>query len=492
MSDQQSPTRNETLAGLPIHERIRELREERQLPAYRLAEMAKISPSYLSLIESGEKVPSEEVAVAIATALGDDPDLYRGWSHAGGREGLVQLLDSLRSYVHYTSGPEWEKAVALASQAVDPGSMDSIDIERLLREARGTQALREVGDDATASIDPCAFEFDDLPTPLVVPLLEEGVDPADDPTPVETLRFDRRLLPEGDTERLFAYRPGPDALSRAGDLIKPGELVVLSSRPGNLDPQSVHAVRFEGRIVLSRVLFKGNALLLLPPEGSSEFDIIEIDGRSDLDHKIAGTVVLTVRDWGAKEETTPPLFDLLGVRERGGVKEPPEAYHHSLAKVEDAWGAPQTVDRRLAMNTTIPETTSPAPSWSLRRLFGTAGRKRSRTPRPYGRSYTLEDDTLVRRVEWKDGYGWRPTQRPEDLRWLEAEPGRRIRFELTRGDEVRYHLEMDPDEWRDALGDYGESPSWPRHGYITSITRMRDGEYTEEFKDRWAAHVKKA
>ena len=77
MSEQANPTLKETLAGLPIHERIRELREERQLPAYRLAEMAKISPSYLSLIENGEKVPSEEVAVAIATALGDDPNPSR-------------------------------------------------------------------------------------------------------------------------------------------------------------------------------------------------------------------------------------------------------------------------------------------------------------------------------------------------------------------------------------------------------------------------------
>lgn len=448
MSDPHSPTRNEALAGLPIHERIRELREERQLPAYRLAEMAGISPSYLSLIESGEKVPSEEVAVAIATALGDDPDLYRGWSHAGGREGLVQLLDSLTSYVHYTSGPERDQAVALAKQAVDPGSMRDVDIERFLGSAR---AMQEVHDGATASIEPSVFEDAVLPTSIAVPLFEEGADPVDDPAPVEILRLDRQLFPVGGAERPFAYRPGPGALSRTGKLIKPGELVVLSSRTGNLDPQSVHAVRFEGRVVLSRVLFKGNALLLLPPEGSSEFDIIEIDSRAELDFKIAGTVVLTVRDWGAREETPPP----------------PDALAESRVM------------------------SSRARSWSLGRLLAGRGRKRPRTPRPYGRSYTLENDTLVRRVEWKDGYGWRPTQRPEDLRWIDAERGRRIRFELTRDDEVLCHLEMGPDEWRDALGDYGESPSWPRHGYITSITKMRDGEYTEEFKDRWAPFVKR-
>jgi transcriptional regulator with XRE-family HTH domain len=489
MSEQHNATLKETLAGLPIHERIRELREERQLPAYRLAEMARISASYLSLIESGEKVPSEEVAVAIATALGDDPDLYRGWSHAGGREGLGELLSSLRSYARYTSGSESDEAIAYARQTMGDRPGDQVaDLKQFLGDVRESRLVAGEATDVEESAPEDAV--------IRIPLFEEDADPAANARPIEIVHLDRRMLPAGGAERPFAYRPGPEALSRAGGLIEPGELVVLSSRPGNLDPQSVHAVRFEGRIVLSRVLFKGNALLLLPPEGSSEFDIIEIDDRSELDDKIAGTVVLTVRDWGAKEEATPPMRVRLGARlDDGDLPETAGAFFDATLDL-----SPDVTEEtaELMADTASREPTraisagSAMPSWSLRRLFGATGRKRPKTPRPYGRSYTLDGDTLVRRVEWKDGYGWRPTQRPEDLRWLEAEPSRKIRFELARGDEVLFHLEMGPGEWRDALGDYGESPSWPRHGYITSITKMRDGEYTEEFKDRWAAYVKRA
>jgi transcriptional regulator with XRE-family HTH domain len=55
-----------------MHLRIRRRREERGIPAYVLAKSLGISPAYISLIESGKKVPSEDIARRIAAALADD------------------------------------------------------------------------------------------------------------------------------------------------------------------------------------------------------------------------------------------------------------------------------------------------------------------------------------------------------------------------------------------------------------------------------------
>ena len=63
-----TPEPSENLLG----ERIRNRREARGLAAYALAARVGISPSYLSLIESGSKVPSDEIAARIAMALDDD------------------------------------------------------------------------------------------------------------------------------------------------------------------------------------------------------------------------------------------------------------------------------------------------------------------------------------------------------------------------------------------------------------------------------------
>ena len=112
--------------------------------------------------------------------------------------------------------------------------------------------------------------------------------------------------------------------------------------------------------------------------------------------------------------------------------------------------------------------------------------------RPRGRSVQVEGDFLVRDCEWRDGYGWRPIQRPEDLDWLEAHPGTKIRFRLIRDGRVRYLLEMTPAEWREALGDYVDGDAWPSNGYIVAITKRSAGEYGEEFQDRWAPLVRDA
>ena len=62
---------------MDLHRRIRTLRLRRGLTGMELAKRAGVSPSYVSLIEHGEKVPSEQVAVRLAQVLGEREDNYR-------------------------------------------------------------------------------------------------------------------------------------------------------------------------------------------------------------------------------------------------------------------------------------------------------------------------------------------------------------------------------------------------------------------------------
>ena len=87
-------TEEKTLRFNQIHEedggRIRMKRTQIGLTGAELAQRADISPSYVSLIEKGAKVPDEDVAARIARALRDDEDLYRAWARAS-RLGLHKL-----------------------------------------------------------------------------------------------------------------------------------------------------------------------------------------------------------------------------------------------------------------------------------------------------------------------------------------------------------------------------------------------------------------
>jgi DNA-binding XRE family transcriptional regulator len=61
--------------SLPGFDRLRELREARDLPAEKLARAVGISPSYLSMIETGEREPDAAIRRSLAWELG-----VPGWS----------------------------------------------------------------------------------------------------------------------------------------------------------------------------------------------------------------------------------------------------------------------------------------------------------------------------------------------------------------------------------------------------------------------------
>ena len=74
----------------------------------------------------------------------------------------------------------------------------------------------------------------------------------------------------------------------------PGDRIVFQ-RGGRVNSDRVCVVRTPGGIVLSRVLFKGRSLLLLPGDGERDFESVEVEGLKALPGIIAGTHVLLIR-----------------------------------------------------------------------------------------------------------------------------------------------------------------------------------------------------
>jgi transcriptional regulator with XRE-family HTH domain len=57
--------------------KIRHLREEKRMTIHELAKEAKISPSFLSEIETELKIPSNNIIEKVAKALGINPDNFQ-------------------------------------------------------------------------------------------------------------------------------------------------------------------------------------------------------------------------------------------------------------------------------------------------------------------------------------------------------------------------------------------------------------------------------
>lgn len=248
---------------------IRERRAERGLDGAELAKRAGISPSYVSLIESGHRTPNEETAARIAEALGDDPQLYRVLAARS------RLGDAIR----------------------DPAILRSLAEEI---ETGATEGLRdEPTQGRSARSRPPQLDRAEI---LKVPFLPEGTDPARAGDLARltggSIQVEKRLLPATAGTRFFAYRIGPRLAPRVQGILSEGDEVVLSAEPPrNLRSDRLYAVRIGGRIILSRVLWKKPVLLLLPPDGGSNFDTLAAPRATDIARLIAGLVVLSIRAW---------------------------------------------------------------------------------------------------------------------------------------------------------------------------------------------------
>jgi len=327
-------------AESPIPERIRNRRNRLGMTGAELAKRIGVSPSYVSLIESGAKIPSPSVAEKIARALRDSPDLYHAWVLSSRQGGWRQALRSSHYWQAYSTDPRSLKQVASGEDVPDLAGLAEAEA---LQHDRLASVADAIDEDLTISEAPGAFDLgrlaemevpveksarpearrsmslggalgglfrrkprqEDAPrgfTLLEIPVLEDGTDPGDgdevdESQIVDTLFLDSRLFGATVLSRPFAYQPDDRALRRLGERIRPGDHVVLDSGVPQLRPETIVAVRFRGEVVLTRALLKRTALLLLPAPGAGDFDVIEIGSRDRLQDLVVGRVVLTVRAW---------------------------------------------------------------------------------------------------------------------------------------------------------------------------------------------------
>lgn len=136
------------------------------------------------------------------------------------------------------------------------------------------------------------------PEVIRIPVLADGADPgrrAPSPLAVtDRLVLDRRLVADHPPERLFAFDVALRDMKHLRGVASPGDRIVFQ-RGGRVGSDRICAVRTPAGVVLSRVLFKGRSLLLLPGEGQRDFDSVEVEGVKALPGVIAGTHVLLIR-----------------------------------------------------------------------------------------------------------------------------------------------------------------------------------------------------
>lgn len=299
-----------------FHARMRSRRAQLGLTGAELAQRAGISASYVSLIESGAKVPDDDVAGALARALGDDEALYRAWAR-GTRLGLhdLELLKRLEISARtpafmdlMESGHELPELDGAGSES--PGQAPT-DLESRMRAVAsrldplpptarpGDGAPATTGEALTAPPSPAQDDEAASEADIArVPVLRDGADPgrlAPSPATIrDRLLVDRRLVQDHDPKRLFAYDVTEQAMAHLRGVANPGDRIVFR-RGGRVEPDRICAVRTGHGVVLSRVLLKGRSLLLLPGDGESDFESVDLERQRGQPSAIAGTHVLLIR-----------------------------------------------------------------------------------------------------------------------------------------------------------------------------------------------------
>jgi transcriptional regulator with XRE-family HTH domain len=273
----------------PIGERIKELRIARGMSLQALAERLGIAPSHVFHVENGDKVPSEELAVEIARALHEDEDLYRAWARARSRSDFYTAVESAEVLAQYLRGARspllaevmgseraaalekrWERPqVATESESRPPSA-------RLMSFLHATMAPR--------------------PARLLVPLLPAGADPGQEtisPQGLDVIRLDPRALDQSEPlERPFAYALDRPTTSRVQGLLPDRGVAILTRRVLPVVAHEIYAVRHAGLIVLSRAMWNGRELMLLPAPGASDFVVLPAADEAAVTALIAGRVAL--------------------------------------------------------------------------------------------------------------------------------------------------------------------------------------------------------
>jgi transcriptional regulator with XRE-family HTH domain len=249
-------------------------RHARGLTTRNLARMLDVSPAFVSLVETGQKTPSEEKAEEWAALLDMDPKIFGAWVRSRHRSDPQTMMLGEAEYRYFQSNPNVQVRLAPTDQVW-------FESERAGRPRPGRSALARTMDPGGEA--------------LRVPLLPECTDPGSDLEPLEYVTVREELLQGERLVRPFAWRLSPQGVERVFKTLHAGDYAVISREARPLERDEIYAVKVRNRIVLSRVMEKGpDLLLLLSDRGEAEIDALRAEeGR--VRSLIAGRVVAAIR-----------------------------------------------------------------------------------------------------------------------------------------------------------------------------------------------------
>jgi transcriptional regulator with XRE-family HTH domain len=245
---------------------IRAARKAKGLTGVELAKVIGVTPAYISLIETGAKVPRVRKAVAIAVALGLEPKELRSWV----------LL-------------EREKKDELALTRKGASSPRSKSAEPTLRpKLRSTP-------DATGK---APIGMAELP---ILDLNQAGRSSFASRGRTGFL-VDFRVLPRG-TGKAFASQVGEQEVARAAPDVVAGDWVVVTPAGRRLQPKRIYVLRVGSKTFLGRVIEKaGTVAILGGPLG--EAHLVEV-GETGRDQLILGQVEAVIRSYSTARIAGP-------------------------------------------------------------------------------------------------------------------------------------------------------------------------------------------
>ena len=256
-----------------------------------LAAAADISPSYVSLIENGHKIPDAGTIERLGRALELDPALLRAWVTVRSRT------------------PDATESVQAAQELMQRlGILDTSEPAEGWAAGLGTVMEREsaIYDSAPPMMALNLAEPEPRGRYVRVPMVEEGtmpLEPAGERS-YSPLIMDRRALPDREQLRgAFAWRLSWSGVARIPGVYRSGDMIVIAPdawepRIERFNPLMVFAVRSGGGAVLSRISWTGNQLVL---QGSHKaaVEVIEDATAERLRDLIVGRVIASVQRFKA-------------------------------------------------------------------------------------------------------------------------------------------------------------------------------------------------